>query len=285
MKRLQVFVGFGAILLATGLYFLFTRSAYDDVVNCMMSDTRWEYGDIHWTADETGVVIFVSGWRSGSNTPVTETVYIPLDGGTVTVTPGIDAEAAVAQYGLALGARAGWDAQMARYAFGQADAQTGTRQIYVVARDTPDTAQQLTSGAYDAGRAQWSPDGQWVAYLTNRTQVAADGVLDSAWGVMAVSADGQDERLLTVLTDETDVTWAPDSERVLYYGGGGTYAVGLDAGTPQFLIDGRFPVWSPSGERLVYLSPDGCDPRVLVADADGENARTVHRFRHTQDGR
>lgn len=131
---------------------------------------------------------------------------------------------------------------------------TGGRVVY---EDTDDKFWSIPGGA--APTALPSPDGRWIAFLSDR-----DG-----WDhLYVVSSDGGAPRQLTRGAFEVwRPAWSPDSTRLAFDANApdrpGTRHLGVvsvDAGAepaePAMLTSGRgtntAPLWSPDGRRLVY---------------------------------
>lgn len=276
-NTLKYLLGLGAILGTAALFFLFIRSGYQEAVNCMLSETSWDYGDIHWTTDESQVVVFTYGYTADGYIP--ETYVIPVDGsGDVQTYSEVNVERMTERFDLALGPRRGWNKEQTRYVGGQRV--NGTRQLFVTGADG-DNPVQLTESDYDLGKAHWSPDGEHIAYAADRTQAAPTGESEPVWGVMVMDADGENENLLTVVSNEPDISWTPNGEHVLYSSAGSTYKIGMEGNESSHVVDGRYPTWSPSGDQMVYLSSDPCNPDLLRADGDGTNSDVIHSFSHS----
>ena len=86
-------------------------------------------------------------------------------------------------------------------------------------------ATALTSGAHDEQLPAWSPDGQWIAYVTKRG-VDPDRHLNYDIYLIAAQA-GAPERQLTTFPGadldpywETRPAWSPDGTRIAYLQGG-----------------------------------------------------------------
>ena len=96
--------------------------------------------------------------------------------------------------------------------------------------------------------AAWSPDGEKIAYCSGR-----DGE------VYVMDADGSDVRQVSHVTKSDSAFVTP------------------------------FPVWSPDGTELAFtmLGPDEESELIVVADADGNNQRTLsplpEEFEYTTD--
>jgi Tol biopolymer transport system component len=85
------------------------------------------------------------------------------------------------------------------------------------------TMKQITSGPYDDGgpvyaysaaAPQWSPDGKWLLFTTDRSK---DPDLNRNLDLCVVSVDGGEPRKLTTnLAMDTDAHWSPDGKSIVY---------------------------------------------------------------------
>jgi serine/threonine protein kinase/Tol biopolymer transport system component len=115
-----------------------------------------------------------------------------------------------------------------------------------------------------------SADGREVAVILRR-----DGKLR----LHVLSADGGDLRSLAEPIDiRGSICWSPDGKWIVAGGidgrGPGLFKVPLDRGTPVRLNAGpaRDPVWSPSGDLIVYSGANiSVDAPLLAVRADGTN--------------
>jgi dipeptidyl aminopeptidase/acylaminoacyl peptidase len=166
--------------------------------------------------------------------------------------------------------------------------------IWVAPLDGSEEPRQFTSGERNDGSPRWSPDGRWLAFVSNR-----DGDEKKAKGQLYVlPADGGEPRRLTDGKESVEsVAWSPDSSRIAFArrvpdeayeeeddrkraprrftrvffkldSVGWTadrrkhvFVVGLDGDEERQLTDGDCeddtPAWAPDGKRIVFGSLRG----------------------------
>ncbi len=85
--------------------------------------------------------------------------------------------------------------------------------IWVAPLEGSDEPRQLTSGARSDSSPRWSPDGRWLAFVSNR-----DGEDESAHGELYVlPANGGEPRRLTDGKEGVEsIAWSPDSSRIAF---------------------------------------------------------------------
>jgi len=74
----------------------------------------------------------------------------------------------------------------------------------------------LTSAKKSSTNAAWSPDGKWIAFLSDRPGQIT-GTPDGKQQLYVISADGGEAQQLTkVENDVNALEWAPDSKRIAF---------------------------------------------------------------------
>jgi len=167
--------------------------------------------------------------------------------------------------------------------------------IWVAALDGSEEPRQFTSGERNDGSPRWSPDGRWLAFVSNRE---GDDEKKSKGQLYVLPADGGEPRKLTDGKESVEsLTWSPDSSRIAFarrvpdeayeeeddrkraprrftrvffkldsVGWIGdrrkhVFVVDLDGGDERQLTDGDCendnPAWSPDGKRIVFWSMRG----------------------------
>ena len=151
---------------------------------------------------------------------------------------------------------------------------------------------QITSGDYDDSQPVWSPDGQMIAFVSNRTD-DADGNFDTnIWLVDAGNTD-MGARLTQVTTNpgsDGSPTWSPDGARIAHITETDVdhspydvakVAVIEPGGQAMILTEGldrgsRRPMFSADGNS-VYFQVDDSGERhlVMIPTRGGEVTRVI----------
>src|SRR4051795_7220989 len=167
--------------------------------------------------------------------------------------------------------------------------------IWVAPLDGSAAPRQFTSGERHDGSPRWSPDGRWLAFVSNRD---GEDEKKARGQLYVMAADGGEPRKLTDGKESVDsVAWSPDSLRIAFarrvpdeayeeeddrrrpprrftrvffkldsVGWIGDrrkhlFVVGLEGGDERQLTDGDCendtPAWSPDGKRIVFWSMRG----------------------------
>ncbi len=131
-------------------------------------------------------------------------------------------------------------------------------------------ARRLTASDYVKSEPQWSPDGEWIAYLS-----AVDGVYGIAQ-LTLISAAGGEPRLLTADLDRwvQDFAFSPDGDWIYFrydnHGGQHLARVRLDDGHIDSLL---------GGERAVSAFDVDAAGNVIVRASNGNDAADLYRLR------
>lgn len=144
---------------------------------------------------------------------------------------------------------------------------SGTFDIWTVDPATGATVQLTDTPARDSKPA-WSPDGRAIAFARDA-------------GLWVMSADGNDQRLLTPGVEPEGIDWSPDGRTIAYGSnrlGAQIRAVNPDGSDDRVLLelDAPFaccPSWSPDGDELVIAVDEAGDGGAIdlyiVRAADG----------------
>jgi Tol biopolymer transport system component len=129
----------------------------------------------------------------------------------------------------------------------------------------------LTEDPAEDWKPAWSPDGNRLAFVSNRSGEPQ---------IYVVGADGAD---LTCLTEGAGRNWAPawspDGTRLAFVsdrdGQAEIYIMEADGSNPTRLTDDPAhdldPVWSPDNTRIAFVSTCEGDADIYLMEADGSN--------------
>lgn len=84
--------------------------------------------------------------------------------------------------------------------------------IDVASRET----RQLTSGDYDDSEPAWSPDGESIVFVSNRTDTPDRNRNTDLWIVNAKSEGDKLKQLTTLPTADASPSWSPDGKTIVY---------------------------------------------------------------------
>lgn len=114
----------------------------------------------------------------------------------------------------------------------------------------------------------WSPDGQRIAFDTNR---------DGNSEIYLINVDGTGLfKMMTNSHRDVDPSWSPDGSRIAFTsdrdGDDAIYIMNADGSNVQRLTEGKTPAWSPDGSKIAFaVFYDG----IYVIDANGSNVRKL----------
>lgn len=159
-----------------------------------------------------------------------------------------------------------------------------SRRIYAASLDTATlSAAHLPFRLGDY--PEWSPDGKWVAFNSTVYGSILSSRRNAA--IYIVGSEGGSRKRVTDPKGFTEPTWSPDGTHLAFCQGDSIYLLEvecvLDAKScgskPAYLTQGFSPDWSPSGDQILYVSPErhiavvnvdrSSDPVVLTPDLYG----------------
>jgi dipeptidyl aminopeptidase/acylaminoacyl peptidase len=132
-----------------------------------------------------------------------------------------------------------------------------------------------------ASQAEWSPDGQSIAFTYSRA--------DQPAAVYTIAVDGSN---LSRVAEGAGPTWSPDGSRVAFSRGqGDIYTVGRDGGNARAVTEGPAmdftPSWSPNGREIAFVRASrqrsrynraiGVETDIYVVSASGGIPRNITR--------
>jgi len=150
-------------------------------------------------------------------------------------------------------------------------------EIFTIATDRGDITRVTKGYARDTAPA-WSPDGKWIAYISDQSGQ------DEIW---VATPDGKEAKKLTsAATEKGGLEWAPDSKSLAYTASDKKlYVLSLATGQSMAVASGEVgrpqdPEYSPDGKWIAYTKADrDLRPGAHIVAATGG---TEHRI--TDDG-
>jgi len=136
-------------------------------------------------------------------------------------------------------------------------------------------ARRISDELYDARQPDWSPDGNRIAFQSNR-----NGLIH----IWVVNRDGSGAREVTTGDfEDREPTWSPDGKRIAFSSDrSGVYAIwdlDLDTGAMRQITKNSAnefaPSWSPQGDEIAFVSTRQPTPGIYAIHPDGANERLV----------
>ena len=148
----------------------------------------------------------------------------------------------------------------------------GNSEIYVMESDGSNQV-RLTNDQANDTEPSWSPDGERIAFVSDRN--------NKADYLYVMDSDGGNLKRLTSDAVSRDPAWSPDGQKILYVrskGGYQLWVMDADGGNRKPLTRAGMnvhPSWSPDGARIAFTSFKGGVPEIYVMDANGENQQRL----------
>lgn len=154
--------------------------------------------------------------------------------------------------------------------------------IYIMDPDGTDVVQLTFDPGYDSG-PEWSPDGRYIAFHSNRS---------GNYDLYVVPRDGEQASLVRLTTgpaNDYDASWSPDGTQIVFMSdrtgnreifvmnrdGTNVRQVTNTAGSACSPDCERQPAWSPSGQVIVFESRRSGSAQIYATAPDGQNQRPI----------
>lgn len=144
----------------------------------------------------------------------------------------------------------------------------GNQEVYLLDLTTRRQVNLTQSSASDDSYPRFSPDGQKIAFSTNR---------NGKWQTFLMNRDGSNQRLLT---DGGYADWSPDGQSLVFglsqNGHDEIFSINANGtGRPkQLTFMGKetvHPAWSPDGKKIAFASEKERNRQIYVMNTDGSN--------------
>src|SRR5262249_1171098 len=152
-------------------------------------------------------------------------------------------------------------------------------ELFNIATDRGDTHRLTATPAARDGQPRWSPDGKWIAYVSDQSG------REEVW---ACDERGESRKMLTNSDNlKGQLPWSPDSKHLLFVGSDKKlYKYSFETNQTTAMASGDVinfgtsavmnPQWSPDGKWISYTK---ADPTLLshvyVVPADGGKEQRI----------
>lgn len=137
------------------------------------------------------------------------------------------------------------------------------KEIFLIESDGMNLQQLTMSNSYTTFPA-WSPEGFRISYLS---------LHEGAWSLNMMERSGRNPTPLTPLRAiKSPLSWSPLGDQIAFSTEAGIFLVNPDNGNLTQLTNHNsdiFPVWSPDGKRVLFVSERDGNEEIYVVNSDG----------------
>ena len=148
----------------------------------------------------------------------------------------------------------------------------GNSEIYVMEIDGSNQV-RLTNDQANDYDPTWSPDGERIAFVSDRN--------NKADYLYVMDSDGGNLKRLTSDAVSRGPAWSPTGEKIVYVrnrGGRQVWTMDADGGNQTRLTQigqNAHPAWSFDGERIAFVSVRAGETGIYVMDKNGNNQERI----------